>query len=101
MLVLVTVRESVSVGVMEQRVVTIAPWEPLRTNSKVLIFDKRWSLVGMVLMVQVTVHGAETNCRECDEESQILPSFEASYNRTARYVTHLTCIMYEEKNSLK
>jgi hypothetical protein len=63
MLVLVTVRESVSVGVMEQRVVTIAPWEPLRTNSKVLIFDKRWSLVGMVLMVQVTVHGAKTNCR--------------------------------------
>lgn len=78
-LVLIAAGESIDMGVVEERLLAITPWETLGTNAhEVVGFELRAFFMGMLLVSQVGVEHTKTNCGECNEESHLLPQLEAT-----------------------
>lgn len=77
MLLFIAIWQGIDMGVVEKRVVPVAPREPLSTNSQVIIFHERRPLVGLIFVRQVAVDCAQANRGESHEEGQVLPEFVA------------------------
>lgn len=78
MLRLVAGWQWVDMGIVEQGMVAVSPWEPLGTDAKVLVWDEFWRLMRVPCHLQVGVQHAETNSWEGDEEGQVAPQFPAA-----------------------
>lgn len=61
LVLLIAVRESVDVGVVEEGLVAITPWESLGANAEVLVGDK---LRGVLMITGERVEHAQTNSRQ-------------------------------------
>lgn len=72
-LVFITVRQGINVGIVEQRMIPVAPREPLGANPQIFIFHERGPLVRLIFVRQITINPAQNNRREAHEESQVFP----------------------------
>lgn len=80
---LIAIGQGVEVRVVEQRMVSIAPREPFRSDTQVVVFDEFRPGVVLLLVHQVYVDAAQSDRREENEEGQVLPDFV----RACNYIT--------------
>ena len=76
-IILVAVRQSVGVRIMEKAVVPVAPREPLGTQPQVVILDERWPLMALIHVRQIAINSAQPNRWQCKEQRNVLPNLEA------------------------
>lgn len=75
----VAVGKSVGVGVVEQGVVAVSPWESLVPDAHVIVLDEFGTRLSVVsLVAQVGVHHAESYSGQCHDEAQPLPQLIAA-----------------------
>lgn len=53
---------------MEQRFVSISPWESLSSDSKIFVFNEFWTMGGKFTMFQVCVQHDQTDGWDSNEE---------------------------------
>lgn len=73
-------------GVVEQALVALSPGEALLTATQVIVLDEllTWVIV-LLLMLQVCVKHAQTNCWQGNEERQTLPDLVATCKYRIQY----------------